>query len=324
MTQDFRVPDAAIAVNNICGHYAINVDQTPRARIERCSLDIEMRFGTDLVRRYYEQHTRTFVAFGQGGSLGAMHRAVVAPGVTTRAEAFRYVEDLIVAVARRLSSSSSPAHLIDLGCGVGGSLCYLAERLPIVGTGITLSPTQARLASERIAAAGLADRLNIIAGDFIEVPEEISTADLVFAIESFVHAPDAARFFARCRRLLRPDGALVICDDFGRGARSAEAKDAIDRFCRGWHVNTLLEPGELQALARAEGFRHEATTDLTPHLEIGRPRDRVVDLLAGPVERLPWRWARLDPWLGGSALQTCLRNGWLGYDFVVFRSPSDR
>jgi SAM-dependent methyltransferase len=283
-----------------------------------------MRFGTDLVRRYYEQHTRTFVAFGQGGSLGAMHRAVAGPGVTTKAQAFHYVEDMIAAVARRLAPGVSPAHVIDLGCGVGGSLCYLAGHLPIVGTGITLSATQARLARERIAAAGLSGRLKIIAGDFTDVPEEILPADLVFAIESFVHAPDAARFFAQWRRLVRPGGALVICDDFRRPMAGAEATAAIERFCRGWHVNTLLEPKELHALARAAGFEHESTTDLTPFVDIGRPRDRLVDLLAGPIERLPWRWSRLDPWLGGSALQNCLRNGWLGYDFVVFRSASDQ
>jgi tocopherol O-methyltransferase len=194
---------------------------------------IDMRFGTDHVRRYYERHTRTFVAFGQGGSLGAMHRAVVGPGVTTRADAFRYVEDMIVALVRRRPLSTSPPHVIDLGCGVGGSLCYLAERLPIVGTGITLSPTQARLGDERIAAAGFADRLRIITGDFTDVPAEVSPADLVFAIESFVHAPDAARFFEQCRRLLRAGGALVICDDFRRAGsarrliRSDRASDRV-------------------------------------------------------------------------------------------------
>jgi SAM-dependent methyltransferase len=283
-----------------------------------------MRFGTDLVRRYYERHTRTFVAFGEGGSLGAMHRAVAGPGVTTKADAFRYVENLIVAIAERLPPSGPSPGVIDLGCGVGGSLCYLAQLLPIAGTGITLSPTQAALARDRVAAAGFADRLKILAADFTDVPSEVAPADLVFAIESFVHAPDAARFFAECRRLVRPGGALIICDDFRRAGAGVEAAQAVERFCRGWHVNSLLEPGALQALARQAGFEHESTTDLTPYVDIGRPRDRVVDVFAGPIERLPWRWPRFDPWLGGSALQTCLRHGWLGYEFVVFRLPAGR
>lgn len=282
------------------------------------------RFGTDRVRRYYERHTRTFVAFGEGGSLGAMHRAVAGPGVTTKAEAFRYVEDAIVALARPLFDGGGPAHVIDLGCGVGGSLCYIAERLPMTtGTGITISPLQAALGRERVAAAGLSAHVSIVEGDYANVPREVAPASVVFAIESFVHAPDPVRFLAQCCRLVRPGGVLIICDDFRRAARGAPAAAAIERFCRGWHINTLLEPDELQAMALEFGFVHESTTDLTPYLDLGRPRDRVVDVLAGPIERLPWRFPRLDPWLGGSALQTCLRRGWLGYDLAVFRRRSD-
>jgi SAM-dependent methyltransferase len=281
------------------------------------------RFGTDRVRRYYERHTRTFVAFGEGGSLGAMHRSVAGPGVTTKAEAFRYVEDAIVALARPLLDGAGPAHVIDLGCGVGGSLCYIAEQLPsTTGTGITVSPLQATLGRERVASAGLSARVSIIEGDYADVPREVAPASVVFAIESFVHAPDPVRFLTQCRRLVRPGGVLIICDDFRRARTCAPAAAAIERFCRGWHINTLLEPGELQAMAREFGFVHESTTDLTPYLDLGRPRDRVVDLLAGPIERLPWRFPRLDPWLGGSALQTCLRRGWLGYDLAVFRRRS--
>lgn len=279
------------------------------------------RFDPDLIRRYYERHTRTFVTFGQGGAVGAMHRAVVGPGVTTRAEAFRYVEDTIVGVLRSLSPGWTPQSVIDLGCGVGGSLCYIAKQLPVVGTGITLSPTQATLARQRVTAEGLGDRLRILTGDYADGLQDTGPADLVFAIESFVHAHDPARFFAQCGRLVRPGGALVICDDFRRAGVDAEALPVIDQFCQGWHVNTLLEPCELQALAAASGFHHESTTDLSPYVTIGRPRDRIADLLVGLTKQLPWRWARLDPWLGGSALQRCLRNGWLGYDLVVFRKP---
>jgi cyclopropane fatty-acyl-phospholipid synthase-like methyltransferase len=199
----------------------------------------------------------------------------------------------------------------------------MAERMPMVGTGITLSPTQARLARERIAAAKLSDRLSIVVGDFTDAAADLAAADLVFAIESFVHAPDAAAFFAQCRRLVRPGGALVICDDFRRGAPDTRAAATIERFRQGWHVNTLLEPHELHTLAAAAGFTHEATSDLSAYVHIGRHRDRLVDALIAPIERLPWRWSRLDPWLGGSALQTCLRHGWLGYDLVVFRRHCD-
>src|SRR5262245_22507349 len=125
----------------------------------------------DNVRRYYDRQTGAFLALGQGGQEGSIHRAVWAPGVSDRQQAFHYVEDRIATLIRQYidvhgrdpsqsggratsqsggrDPSGSPTenrlHVVDLGCGVASSLCYLAKLLPIQATGITLSPVQARL-----------------------------------------------------------------------------------------------------------------------------------------------------------------------------------
>jgi len=134
-----------------------------------------------------------------------------------------------------------------------------------------------------------------------------------------VHGPDPARFFAQCSTLIRPGGALVICDDFRRAATSLDATRTIDRFCRGWHVNTLLERGEVHALASAAGFEHVSTTDLSPYLELRRPRDRAVDAALALLGWLPLENTRFGHLAGGSALQRGLARGWIGYDLAVFR-----
>jgi cyclopropane fatty-acyl-phospholipid synthase-like methyltransferase len=180
------------------------------------------RFDTAQVRRYYDRHTAAFIALGQGGTFGAIHRAVWGPGVATRQQAFRYVEDHIVELLRLLPPSFGASHVVDLGCGVGGSLCYLAERLPISGTGITLSDVQQRLATARIRQAGCSHRVRCSVGDFCALPAEMAQADLAFAIESFVHGPAPDRFFAQCGALVRPGGLLLICDDFRRPAAGAD------------------------------------------------------------------------------------------------------
>jgi len=273
-----------------------------------------VRFTPAQVRQYYDRHTSAFVALGQGG--GAIHRAVWGPGVTVRGEAFHFVEDQM---ARRLREQSPAGHVVDLGCGVGASLCYLAEKLPITGTGITLSPVQAGLAADRIRSAGVADRLACLEGDYNDLPPEIRRADLAYAIESFVHGPSPERFFGQCRELVRPGGRLIICDDFRRATPAPAAGPAIERFCRGWHINTLIDSSELQALARDTGFIHESTIDLTRYLELGRPRDRAIAVFAAMAGRIPALSARFAPLLGGSALQECLARGWIGYDLVTFQ-----
>ncbi len=281
------------------------------------------RFDTAEVRRYYDRHTAAFIAVGQAGSEGAIHRAVWGPGVTTRQQAFRYVEDQIADLLGRLEPSFGASHVVDLGCGVGSSLCYLASRLPIRGTGITVSDVQARLAADRIRQAGCSDRVHCVVGDYCALPAGVARADLALAIESFVHGSDPARFFAQCRDLVRPGGLLVICDDFRRPAAAAAAERTIERFRAGWRVNTLLSAAELQTLAREAGFEHRQTTDLTAFVEIRRTRDRMVSGLLSLLGWLPLENTRLGYLVGGSALQQALARGWIGYDLAVFRRLPD-
>jgi SAM-dependent methyltransferase len=277
------------------------------------------RFDIADIRRYYDRHTRSFIRFGQGGSAGAIHRAVWGPGTNTRLQAFHYVDDQIAELARSLLATSAMLHLVDLGCGVGTSLCYLAERLPIRGTGITVSPVQARLAAERIRDGRLSDRVTCIEGDDCDIPPGVGRADLAYAIDSFVHGPAPHRVFAKCARLVRPGGLFVVCDDFKRSTASAAAARAIDRFRRGWRINTVLSQDELRTLARTAGFEHQSTVDLSSALEIRRARDRAISVLGAVVGWLPLGASRFGHLLGGSALQECLAHGWIGYDLTVFR-----
>ena len=292
------------------------------------------RFDSTAIGRYYDRHTPAFVRYGQGGGAGAIHRAVWGQGVTTRAQAFRYVDDRIADLLRSLidaseasngAGSAEPirggvrAHVVDLGCGVGASLCYLAEELPISGTGITLSSLQARLGTQRVRDHRLSDRVTCIEGDYGDLPRSVEPADLAYAIESFVHSPAPDRFFAECRRIVRLGGLLVICDDVRRSATGGAASRAIDHFCRGWHVNALLHQDDLRRLARAAGFAHESTVDLTSALELGRVRDRAIGVLGSACDWFSISTPRLDYLLGGAALQRCLARGWVGYELSVFR-----
>jgi len=278
-------------------------------------------FDASRVREYYDRQTAGFLALGQGGAEAAIHRAVWGPGVTTRQAAFHFVEDQIVEALARLGAErpGTVPHVVDLGCGVGGSLTYLAARTTIRATGITLSPVQARLAADRIRALGLGDRVSCIEGDYTRLPASVPPADLAFAIESFVHGPSPEAFFAQCARLVRPGGALVICDDVLRPTTDPRAGRMLARFRRGWHVNTLISREQMTAYAAGAGFSHEHSTDLTPWLELGRPRDAAIGAFVALFGWLPLDRTPVAHVVGGSALQTCLARGWIGYDLAWFR-----
>ena len=282
-------------------------------------------FDAAQIRRYYDRQTAGFVALGQGGRGGFIHRAVWGPGVTTREAAFHFVEDRIAELLHGLASPAGdkPPHVVDLGCGVGGSLAYLASQLPIRGTGVTLSPVQVRLAVERIRSLGLADRITCLEADYTQLPPVVA-ADLAFAIESFVHGPSPVAFFEACARLVRPGGLLVLCDDFRRADAGDRGHRTIEKFRRGWHVNSLLTRAEAVAFAEAAGFRCEAATDLTPWLELHRPRDRALRALVAAFAWLPLERTSVAHVVGGTALQTALTRGWVGYEMLCLRkSPID-
>ena len=276
-------------------------------------------FDTADIRRYYDRNTADFVTYGQGGGVGAIHRPVWGRQVNNLDAAFRYVEDRIVDHLLTLGDGSTQLHVIDLGCGVGASLCYLATHLPIQGTGLTLSPVQVRQAENRIREARLVDRVVCREGDFCNPPDDLSPADLTYAIESFVHGPDPAKFFAVCAELPRSKGLLIICADFQRRTKSARATRTLEQFRHGWHLNTLIRISELHEFATAAGFDAVSVDDLTPHLALHRRRDRVIAAFIALFGWLPLDRTRLAHLVGGNALRTCLLNGWIGYDLAVFR-----
>lgn len=99
--------------------------------------------------------------------------------------------------------------LIDIGCGWGGMLIYAAENYGIVGTGVTLSLEQAKLAQERIEQKKLGDRLKIVVADYREVRGQY---DKFVSIGMFEHVGknNFATFMQQASELLTPDGIGML------------------------------------------------------------------------------------------------------------------
>ncbi|MBX6355705.1 MAG: hypothetical protein IRZ05_07590, partial [Micromonosporaceae bacterium] len=75
--------------------------------------------------------------------------------------------------------------------------------------------------------------------------------------------------------------------------------------------------------AEDAGLRLREDLDLTPYLRLGRPRDRLIDVVVGAAGVLPHLrdrlvnrafWATI---IGGSALQRGLSRRWLEYRLLV-------
>ncbi|MHB8959260.1 MAG: class I SAM-dependent methyltransferase [Candidatus Limnocylindrales bacterium] len=99
--------------------------------------------------------------------------------------------------------------VLEIGSGWGGFAIYAAGELGCRVTSITVSPAQQQLATERVRAAGLADRVSIELRDYREIEE---TYDAIVSIEMLeaVGAEYYTRFFEACDRALRPGGRMSL------------------------------------------------------------------------------------------------------------------
>lgn len=103
-----------------------------------------------------------------------------------------------------------PQTILDVGCGIGGSSLYLAQKYNAKVTGITLSPVQASRAKERALAVNLSQQTSFQVADALNMPFADASFDFVWSMESGEHMPDKVKFLQECYRVLKPGGTFLM------------------------------------------------------------------------------------------------------------------
>ena len=100
-------------------------------------------------------------------------------------------------------------HLVEIGTGWGGLAIYAAEHYGCRVTTTTISKEQFEKAKERVAAAGLQDRITLLFEDFRNLEGEFDKLVSIEMIEAIDHDLFDI-YFAKCSELLKPDGLMLI------------------------------------------------------------------------------------------------------------------
>ena len=108
-------------------------------------------------------------------------------------------------LARRMELQPGQ-RIMDVGCGWGGPLIYLAKRYGVRGVGLTLSPTQKEYADRWIQQQAVDVQVHVSHWNEFDDPEPF---DDVYTDEVIVHFNDLLGFFKKVKTLLKPDGRMV-------------------------------------------------------------------------------------------------------------------
>nr|MDT0660525.1 cyclopropane-fatty-acyl-phospholipid synthase family protein [Micromonospora sp. DSM 115978] len=209
------------------------------------------------------------------------------------ADAQRAKHDL---VCHKLGLDGRPgARLLDVGCGWGSMALHAAAAYGAEVVGVTISGPQADLARDRVAAAGLADRVEIRLQDYRDVAGE--TFDAICSIGMFEHvgARRIGAYFDTLRGLLRPRGRLLNHAISSVGGSRVGSRTFIGRYV--FPDGELVDVGDVVLAMERAGFEvrdvealreHYARTlrEWSANLTVGW--DRAVELI-GPARARIWR-----------------------------------
>jgi len=124
-------------------------------------------------------------------------------------------DDVVTAQQRKMAHIAAKLrlepdhHVLDIGCGWGGLGMHLAATSGCRVTGLTLAHEQAALARERVARAGLQDRVEICIQDYRQVEGQF---DRIVSVGMFEHVGPAyyGEYFENIRRLLTERGVALV------------------------------------------------------------------------------------------------------------------
>ena len=113
-----------------------------------------------------------------------------------------------IRVAETIPSGSM---LLDLGCGNGRNMAFLARRHRVIG--LDISRRMLALARRNVEKERVLENCAFIESDMHQLPIADSRADFVFFIAALHHVPSEEgrlRCMGEVRRVLRPDGRALV------------------------------------------------------------------------------------------------------------------
>ncbi len=154
-------------------------------------------------------------------------------------------------------------HVLDAGCGIGGSSLWLAKNIGCNVTGISLSAKQVATANKLSVEENLQTLAIFEQQDFTATNYPSESFDVVWAIESVCHAADKSKFIAEAYRLLKKGGRLIMADFFKKQNLSGKDAALITQWANGWAIDDFATIEKFTEQLTQAGFTNTTIEDAT-------------------------------------------------------------
>lgn len=173
-------------------------------------------------------------------------------------------------VARRLGlESGKRQRLLDIGCGWGSLILFMAANYGVETVGVSPAPNQHAYIADKAAESGLSDLVTTRIGHIEELDVAQGGFDAITMLGSIVHMPNLAAVFGKARAALARRGRLYVSESCYRNA--AKRAEFAGRDSATFVTDSIFGWGDMRPLsdllrgAEDAGFSIVAVDDLTEH-----------------------------------------------------------
>jgi SAM-dependent methyltransferase len=141
-------------------------------------------------------------------------------------------------VENRLLEPKEGMRILELGCGAGATAHDFASRHNVKIVCVTNSAVQTEICRKKFAKFG--GRVSVITTDFDKLDLPAESFDAIYAFESIGYTKNLDAWLARCLRMLKPGGRLLIRSPGGLDHCRREVDfQSVSDFFYNWHYNFL-------------------------------------------------------------------------------------
>lgn len=159
------------------------------------------------VEDFFDQTLQNYLGFWD--SDGVLHTGYFTDEADNDYRAAAERTSAVLAADAGIDSSS---YVLDIGCGCGNFLTYLAEQFDCQGEGLDLSEERIKFAQRRLADGERKLRIGFRHGSATRQPYEPGTFSHVVSQDALFLIPDKPRSHAEMYRVLQPGGILALSD----------------------------------------------------------------------------------------------------------------